>query len=47
MTERPAAPPTPDYPDEIGDETLEAIRRLVDSRRPAGFELTPLHPPAW
>lgn len=47
MNDPRTTPPTPDYPDEITPETLEAIQKLVDSRRPADFKLTPLHPPGW
>ncbi len=45
--DRRTTPRTPDYPDEITEEQLDRIERLVQAERPEGFVLTPLHAPGW
>ena len=37
----------PPYHSELSDEILAAVQSRVDSRKPSGFQLTPICAPGW
>lgn len=37
----------PNYNTEVSDEYLEALRKKIDSQKPANFALTPISESGW